>query len=297
MSSGMVAGLMSSKLKIKPDLRPLTREICWTVQSVQSTHWIAIANEYMYAFAHLAARCLPLPVILKGLSIVPGIAGEKWHNDSGNALVAALYMNKPSVVELFLDRGAPTFCRTISFGAPLTIAACHASPSTFHLMARNAMSIEDGTSKRLAASRLVAALVQAAACDRPEIFCEETWALLVPAYDHGPRRAIQVSIIRSALLAGHVRVIHALSDLLEKHKPIYEVDVQNAQIVWEDRLEVLRPASADNHEGMLSLILGFLEGHRYNKGIEMLLEDASRAGHLNIVRLLLVYNAEHSSIS
>jgi len=280
MGKEFIEGLISAKLKSPRNSCLLVTEIRQTLQTTRTLPELEGSYSFSQALVHLAAFYLPVPEVVRRLS-----QESDWisaHTDPlNNALAAALYTGDITAVEVLLNRGVRPSATTYSFGDPVAIAACHAGYPCLRLLVDKALSQGDEYNHTLFASRLHKALAQAAAYSQADVFQKGIREVLTAIAVHEPLHAIIASCLSSALLVGHTAVVEALTKILQQNM-ICLLDHADDPC-W---LEILRLASSHGQEDVLMLILDSLQALHSPRNMEILLEDASRAGHSSIIYLL-----------
>ncbi|EME80198.1 uncharacterized protein MYCFIDRAFT_177166 [Pseudocercospora fijiensis CIRAD86] len=284
-SKTMLEGLLTSKLKIKGEWRPLTREILRSVQVTRTTIEGAAEDLYERAFVRLALDQLPLSRIVQDL--VP--TGTSCERNAArlldNALAAAVFLNRASDVQAFMELGANASGRTTWFGDTLVVAGSHAGVDVFYLILRATLR----SHRNLAISRLIMSLEHAAERGRAALFCPRLWAEierlftdLSPSHCFGPA-------LKSAALASQNSTVLAIFELLHTHGVALEVAFSNE--FWA---ETLRIVAANGSICVAQLILGNTSQFQHPGSLDVHLEDACRNGHFSMVRLLISHKQVNS---
>ncbi|GAB7366157.1 hypothetical protein MBLNU230_g7719t1 [Neophaeotheca triangularis] len=291
MSKPMVASLIHSKLKAEPEQRPLTKELAHTVRFAESVFGPGQTTHFTNTLVQLAANHLPLYEIIDGLSW-SSTATDSHFTVLENTLAVALYLDRPSHVETLIKLGAKAQVRTMSFGDPLTHAACHGQLPTYLLILGVSMATDNETIRRLVSSRHVLALRQAAVFGRADLFCRDLYTSMEHMYAYYGVIGVYEPIIKAATLASRVEVVFAVFRML---------DGQNADILnvfgEEFWVETLRLASSNNLGSVVGFILSRTSILSRHGSLNFPTEDASRSGHLSVLALLIANHSEDNLTS
>lgn len=279
MGKHLIAGLIGAKMKPQLGARGLLHEIRQTSQLMSSLGF-SDADEYTQALVNLSAEFLPLPEVIKQLSAQP----HTVHRTRllNNALVAAVYLSKASDLKSLRAHGAEIVPPDSALGEPLTVAACHANPNLFFHVAHESLRTGDKMQQRLCASRLLIALSSAATMDQKEVFSDELRALLDELEE--PESVAYTIMLRSALLAGSTGVVTKLASWLKDED-------SRKRYIQDDRswLEIMRLACVGDYREIVDVGCTYTSALDIDNGNDLLLQDASMAGHLQLVRSLMKY--------
>lgn len=279
MGKHLIAGLIGTRMKPQLGAGGLTCEIRQTSQLMSSLGFTD-ADEYTQALVNLSAEFLPLPEVIKQLSAQP----HTVHRSRllNNARVAAVYLNKASDLKSLRDHGAERVPPDSAFGEPLAVAACYANPELFFQIAYESLRTDDKMQRRLCSSRLLIALSSAANLDQRDVFCDELRALLDELEE--PESDVYAIMLRSALLAGSTGVVTKLASWLkgEDSRKRYIQDDES----W---LEIVRLACVGDYREIVHAGCTYTSALDIDNANDLLLQDASMAGNLQLIHSLLKY--------
>lgn len=305
MSTSMVEGIIRTRLESKTQHRELPKAILSTVEFMMATIGCADKVIYSNALICLAARCLPIYEVLRGLSPnthdedLCALQSTRPMSDTAemveNALNATLFLDRPLEVEILQRQGAKGVLRTKWFGDALAIAACYADVECFTQLAVNILGRTSQNRPRLAASRLSAALERAAFIGRTNVFSAQLWhnigehALLAPSIQlFGPAA-------RSAALASHEETLVEIISTMKLQARRRRATLQDLPVnFWTDIL----PVAASNGCGKaVQLILLETNVAHNAQNLILPIEDACRSNQCEIVELLFAHQPECDLVS